>query len=105
MKSAFSKIIISVLLLAFGFSMQSFIGVRIEKRHYRKGYYVHIWRNPKTQPVRTETEKVIVQEVKQVNSPPAQAKREEAPPSSAQSQRSHGEPQRNIAPVSRSIDH
>lgn len=104
MKTALNKIIGCVLLLAFGLSMQSFIRVRIEKRHYRNGYYVHIWRNPKTQPVRAETEKVVMQEVKQVNAPPV-AKREEAPPSGAQPVRSHDdEPQRSIAPVSRSIE-
>ena len=62
----FRKLIVSLILVAFGFSLQSFIGVRIEKRHYRKGYYIHIWRNPKNKPVHTATEKVIVkQEVKQ----------------------------------------
>lgn len=98
MTSNFRKIIINVLLLAFGFSMQSFIGVRIEKRHYRKGYYVHIWRNPKTQPVHTTTEKVVVKEEKQESKPPvAQAKKQEVSPS-------HDQPQRNIAPISRALD-
>jgi hypothetical protein len=87
------KIIVSALLLAFGFSMQSFIGLRIEKRHYRKGYYVHIWRNPKTQPVRATTKKVVVKEEKQAGKPPAM-----------QESRHDDEPQRNAAPVSRAID-
>jgi hypothetical protein len=104
MKNSLRKIIIGVLLFAFGLSMQSFIGVRIEKRHYRKGYYVHIWHNPKTQPVRATTEKVVVKEEKQVSKPVAQARKQEASPSH-EPQRSHDDqPQRSIAPVSRALD-
>src|ERR1044071_10451893 len=100
MKIGLKKILLSILLLSFSFSMQSFIGVRIEKRHYRKGYYVHIWRNPKTQPARTTTEKVVMQEEKQESKPPvARASKYDAPSSQDQSQPSHDdEPQRSIAP-------
>jgi hypothetical protein len=77
MKSNFTKARLTLVLIAFGFSLQSFIGVRIEKRHYRKGYYVHIWHNPKTQPVHAASEKPVAKEVKQtaarVHAPVAQA--------------------------------
>lgn len=104
----FRKLIASLILVAFGFSLQSFIGVRIEKRHYRKGYYVHIWHNPKNKPVHTVTEKVVVkqetkQEAKQekiISSPqPAAQQKQEAPPSNDEDRG------RNIAPISRAIDH
>ena len=113
----FKKIIVSLILVAFGFSLQSFIGVRIEKRHYRKGYYVHIWHNPKTKPVHTVTEKVVVKQAqlrkkssvgqavkKQVNeekiisAPQPVAQQKEDAPSS-----DDGDRGRNIAPVSRAI--
>jgi hypothetical protein len=102
----FRKLIVSILLVTFGFSLQSFIGVRIEKRHYRKGYYIHIWHNPKNKPVHTATEKVVVkqevqQETKQekiISPQPAAQQKQEAPTSNDDDRG------RNIAPVSRSLD-
>lgn len=107
------KLIFTIMLLLFGFSLQSFIGVRIEKRHYRKGYYVHIWHNPclrfsgrqaKTKPVHNTTEKAVVkQEVKKevneekiISAPQPVAQQKEDAPSS-----DDGDRGRNIAPVSR----
>lgn len=41
-KSRFGKSAFFSILVLFGFTLQSFHGVTIKKRHYRKGYYVHI---------------------------------------------------------------
>jgi hypothetical protein len=75
MKSNFIKTIVTLVLIAFGFSLQSFVGLRIEKRHYRKGYYIHTWHNPKTQPVHTITQKTVVKQIKQTAAPVKQAPR------------------------------
>ena len=50
-------IIICPVLFIFSFSLQSFSGIQIEKRHYRKGYYIHICHAPKTHPVYTVASK------------------------------------------------
>jgi len=49
---------IAALLLLCSFSLtlvswQSYKGIRIEKRRYRKGYYVHVWKTGKTDPAHT----------------------------------------------------
>jgi hypothetical protein len=54
MKSlSFKKFSILAVLFVMSFSLMSFHpknNFRIEKRHYRKGYYVDIWKHPKTYP-------------------------------------------------------
>src|SRR6187551_2846428 len=96
----FGKSLICIVLIVFGFSLQSFNGYRIEKRHYRKGYYIHICHAPKTKPVYHVTETPTVKEEKPVSNPPEkpstqQSQREEAPTSTDDNERG-----RNIAPVS-----
>lgn len=94
-KFSHKRIFPLLLLVAFGFSLQSFIGVRIEKRHYRKGYYVHIWHNPKTKPIHTASESSVVKERKKVPAPPVVQQRQE--PQRSSNEKQH---QRNVAPVS-----
>jgi hypothetical protein len=98
----FNKIIAGILLLCFGFSLQSFNGYRIEKRHYRKGYYIHICHAPKPKPVYQANEKSTLKEEKPVSDPPAipatQQQEQQAPASS-----DRDEPTRSTAPTSRAI--
>lgn len=51
-----NRLTILPMVIAFCFSLQSFKlvdGIQIEKRHYRKGYYVHICHCEKTKPAYT----------------------------------------------------
>jgi hypothetical protein len=55
---------ISILLLLLSFSLMSFHpknNFRIEKRHYRKGFYVDFWFHPKTYSQTTSAPDVAVQ--------------------------------------------
>ncbi|CAN5364263.1 hypothetical protein BH09BAC5_BH09BAC5_29610 [soil metagenome] len=54
------RIFLFIFLIPFGLSLQSFNGYRIEKRHYRKGYYIQNCHAPKTKPVYHE---VVVNEI------------------------------------------
>ncbi len=63
MKSSI-KCFLVVLLVLFGFSLQSFNGYRIEKRHYRKGYYIHICHAPKNKPVHIENIPIVDEPIK-----------------------------------------
>lgn len=86
-------VIACLALIIFSFSLQSFNGIQIEKRHYRKGYYIHICHAPKTHPVYAETSREeVVTNVK--------AEKEKDEPMRAVQQRDDNAPARNIAPVS-----
>jgi hypothetical protein len=97
----FNKIAAGILLLCFGFSLQSFNGYRIEKRHYRKGYYIHICHAPKTKPVYHANEKPTVKEEKPASDPPAvpATQQEQQAPTS----NDRDEPTKSTAPTSRAI--
>ena len=91
MKNNFYKTVAALALIFLSFSLQSFSGIQVEKRHYRKGYYVHICHAPKTHPVYSETSREEA-EIKPV-------KEKEAPSREIQ-QGEDDSPSRNIAPVS-----
>ncbi|HET6992668.1 MAG TPA: hypothetical protein VFJ43_15145 [Bacteroidia bacterium] len=97
-----NKILFFFLLVVFSFSMQSFrnvSGIQIEKRHYRKGYYVHICHGVKTEPIYTST---VSTSVKQEKPEPVQEQRSIQRSAPAQN-RNDIEPSRSInnAPTSR----
>jgi hypothetical protein len=95
MKNKFQLSFFALALIIFSFLLQSFSGIQIEKRHYRKGYYVHICHEPKTHSVYTGTPKES--SPKQAEEKPAgeiQQRENNPPPSSAEVA-----PERNIAPV------
>ena len=92
------KIIPAALLILFGFSLQSFNGYRIEKRHYRKGYYIHICHNVKTHPVYASTVSTSQKQERPINQEEQRSIQQHAPD---RMQRNDNEPSRNInAPVS-----
>ena len=84
-----TKTLLFLMAITFCFSLQSFkniSGIQIEKRHYRKGYYIHFIHPVKTEPVyqpdvssKTKKEKpAIVQQQKsgQQNAPQRQIQAE-----------------------------
>lgn len=76
----------STLIILLSFSLMSFHpkkNFRIEKRHYRKGYYVDIWSHPHTQP-QTVAQTSVAVETKQADTPTAaNEKSEKTTPTSA----------------------
>ncbi len=84
--------------IVFCFSLQSFknvTGIQIEKRHYRKGYYIHIIHGVKTQAVH---QAVVDSNVKQEKPQAIQQQRsiDQSPPQN----QIDNMPQRNMPPSS-----
>ena len=99
-KTKHSRFAVGAMLIVFSFSLQSFNGYRIEKRHYRKGYYVHICHKPKTHPVYTGISKEASMTTMAAVEEKEEPLRAGNSPSAGNADEGRNAPRRNIAPVS-----